>query len=144
MGTGSSKTKLKEELFESERRNPTPINKTQEISTINKTVIPPSGLLHLQTQTLDDEKECKQQKQRRKKSRNYLNAIANKTGGTDTYNIEGVSADEILEFVITIFESGCTFEDFLLQCNLFPSSADIPRWFETHMMQFHLFKKMKR
>ncbi|CAG2257947.1 PARP7S [Mytilus edulis] len=78
------------------------------------------------------------------KVKNVFNAIAKKPSGTNTYNIEGVSANEILDFVITTFENGCTFEDFVLQCNLFPSSADIPRWFEKHLTQFHIFKKNEK
>ncbi|VDH91871.1 Hypothetical predicted protein [Mytilus galloprovincialis] len=147
MGTGISKIKHKDELFENEGRNHkdnVPVqfmtnreNHSGELSStpINKTP---------ETQTLDNKKESRQQRQRRKKRKNVLNTIAKKPSGTNTYNIEGVSENEIFDFVITTFEKGCTLEDLSLQCDLFPLSVDIPRWFESHTMQFHIFKNNEK
>ncbi|XP_071145050.1 uncharacterized protein [Mytilus edulis] len=144
--TGTSKIRHKDKLCENEGRNHND-NVTKQLMTdgdnhsgelsspINKTP---------ETITLDDEKERKHKRQGGKKKKKYLNAIANQASGTDTYNIEDVSANDIFDFVIKTFENGCTFEDFLLQCNLFSSSVDIPRWFEKHLTQFHIFNNKEK
>ncbi|XP_052081214.1 uncharacterized protein LOC127719237 [Mytilus californianus] len=147
MGTGTSKTKLKDEFCETKKRIHYNMvteqsttgrdNHTEKLSTPVRNQTP-------KIQTADDEKESKHKKQRRKKNKNVLNAIAQKPSGTDIYNFESVSANEILKFVVTNFENGCTFEDFLLHCDLFPSSVEIPRWLEKHTMQFHIFKNNEK
>ncbi|XP_076086109.1 uncharacterized protein LOC143056828 isoform X2 [Mytilus galloprovincialis] len=138
-GSGSSKTKPRGELGDNmvpEQSTTDHNNHTVKLST------PITATAQTTTiQTAVDGGESKHTKPRRK---NVLDTIARKPSGSDTYNIEGVSANDILKFVITTFENGCTFEDFSLQCDLFPSSVDIPRWFESHAMQFHIFKNNEK
>ncbi|XP_063410025.1 uncharacterized protein LOC134693216 [Mytilus trossulus] len=135
MGTGISKTKRKDGFSEAQGTEQSTTDDNNHTANLTNPINQTPKI-----QTSVDETESRPKQQRRKKKKGVLNAIAKKSSGTDTYNIEGVNANDIFDFVITTFENGCTFEDFLLQCNLFPSSADIPRWFEKHWMHFHIFK----
>jgi hypothetical protein len=42
--------------------------------------------------------------------------------------------------MIKNFGGGCYFEDFVKKCDMFPSKANIPRWFTKHSGRFHIYR----
>ncbi|XP_071146130.1 uncharacterized protein [Mytilus edulis] len=45
----------------------------------------------------------------------------------------------VFKFLIKSFGGGCTFEDFLRRCDLFPKGSNICSWFKKHSKRFHVF-----
>ncbi|CAG2215559.1 PARP7S [Mytilus edulis] len=54
-------------------------------------------------------------------------------------NITGVTVKDVLKFLIRTFGGGCSFDEFMRRCNLFPMDANICGWFEKHKNSFNIF-----
>ncbi|XP_063408907.1 TPR-containing protein DDB_G0280363-like [Mytilus trossulus] len=53
--------------------------------------------------------------------------------------INDVDDIDVFKFLIKSFDGGCTFEDFLRRCDLFPKGSNICSWFKKHSRRFHIF-----
>ncbi|CAG2229297.1 PARP7S [Mytilus edulis] len=54
-------------------------------------------------------------------------------------NIPGVTVKDVLQFLIRTFGGGCSFDEFMRRCNLFPMDANICGWFEKRKNSFNIF-----
>ncbi|XP_071143630.1 uncharacterized protein [Mytilus edulis] len=54
-------------------------------------------------------------------------------------NIPGVTVKDVLQFLIRTFGGGCSFDEFMRRCNLFPMGANICGWFEKRKNSFNIF-----
>ena len=54
-------------------------------------------------------------------------------------NIPGVTVKDVLKFLIRTFGGGCSFDEFMRRCNLFPMDANICGWFEKRKNSFNIF-----
>ncbi|XP_071146462.1 uncharacterized protein [Mytilus edulis] len=66
-----------------------------------------------------------------------------RTNELEDGEIPDVDDNDVFKFLIKIFGGGCTFEDFLRRCDLFPMHSNIPLWFKKHSRRFHVFWKGK-
>ncbi|CAC5363372.1 PARP7S [Mytilus coruscus] len=57
----------------------------------------------------------------------------------DDVNIADVNVNDVFKFLIRTFDGGCSFDEFMRRCNLFPMDANICGWFEKHKNSFHIF-----
>ncbi|CAG2244515.1 TPT1 [Mytilus edulis] len=62
-----------------------------------------------------------------------------RTNELEDGEIPDVDDNDVFKFLIKIFGGGCTFEDFLRRCDLFPMHSNIPLWFKKHSRRFHVF-----
>ncbi|XP_052082745.1 uncharacterized protein LOC127720278 isoform X2 [Mytilus californianus] len=53
--------------------------------------------------------------------------------------IPDVDDTEVFKFLIKTFGGGCSYEDFLRRCDLFPLNSNIMLWFRKHNRRFHIF-----
>ncbi|CAC5392657.1 PARP7S [Mytilus coruscus] len=53
--------------------------------------------------------------------------------------IPDVDDTEVFKFLIKHFGGGCSYEDFLRRCDLFPLNSNIMLWFRKHNRRFHIF-----
>ncbi|XP_071146124.1 uncharacterized protein [Mytilus edulis] len=53
--------------------------------------------------------------------------------------IPDVDENEVFKFMIKTFGGGCSFEDFLQRCDLFPLGSNIVLWFRKNNRRFHIF-----
>ncbi|CAC5423662.1 unnamed protein product [Mytilus coruscus] len=53
--------------------------------------------------------------------------------------IPDVDDTEVFKFLIKTFGGGCSYEDFLRRCDLFPLDSNIMLWFRKHNRRFHIF-----
>ncbi|XP_076083742.1 uncharacterized protein LOC143054613 [Mytilus galloprovincialis] len=54
-------------------------------------------------------------------------------------NVPGVTVKDVLKFLIRTFGGGCSFDEFMRRCNLFPLDANICGWFEKRKNSFNIF-----
>ncbi|XP_063410875.1 uncharacterized protein LOC134693867 [Mytilus trossulus] len=64
-----------------------------------------------------------------------------RTNELEDGDIPDVDDNDVFKFLIKSFGGGCTFEDFLRRCDLFPMHSNIPLWFKKHSRRFHVFWK---
>ncbi|XP_076086868.1 uncharacterized protein LOC143057446 [Mytilus galloprovincialis] len=53
--------------------------------------------------------------------------------------IPDMDDNEVFKFMIKTFGGGCSYEDFLRRCDLFPLNSNIALWFRKHNTKFHIF-----
>ncbi|XP_063408606.1 uncharacterized protein LOC134692116 [Mytilus trossulus] len=92
---------------------------------------------------LEDENALENQKKRgngrdRGRGRGGKRQLERKNEHEDG-EISGVDDIDVFKFLIKSFGGGCTFEDFLRRCELFPMGSNICSWFKKHSRRFHVF-----
>ncbi|CAC5401248.1 PARP7S [Mytilus coruscus] len=62
-----------------------------------------------------------------------------RTNELEDEDIPDVDDNDVFKFLVKTFGGGCTFEDFLRRCDLFPMDSNICLWFRKHSRRFHVF-----
>ncbi|XP_052082754.1 uncharacterized protein LOC127720282 isoform X2 [Mytilus californianus] len=97
------------------------------------------GHENYQTDKSNNREERKDRSQGRQKER--YGKVQSKRDDTEDNESEIPDVDdiEVFKFLIKNFKGGCTFEDLLKSCNLFPHNSNICLWFKKHSRRFHVF-----